>query len=76
MAVIDGGAEMDEFSKPALFSLLVNVLYADPVGLQSICRAFGTGDCKELKELLFETTRAENEHKLSISPWYMLFFIK
>ena len=31
VAVIEGGAEMDEFSKAALFSLLANVLYADAV---------------------------------------------
>ncbi len=31
VAVVEGGAEMDEFSKAALFSLLANVLYADAV---------------------------------------------
>ena len=34
VAVIEGGAEMDEFSKAALFSLLANVLYADTVVLR------------------------------------------
>jgi hypothetical protein len=31
VAVIEGGADMDEFSKAALFSLLANVLYADAI---------------------------------------------